>query len=190
MIPKIALISFLIFFSGCDQNPVPRPFGHFRIDVPKHEYQLFSAKCPFTFEYSIYASISSVKKDIYDCWFNVNYPRYNATLHLSYYPVSHENLNTYINDAYTLAMKHLQRAEALDEILIKNDTNRLFGMIYDFKGGTASNFQFYVTDSLNHFLRGALYFNVPPNPDSIAPVEAFIEEDLFRLTESLRWVQH
>ncbi|HBH05701.1 MAG TPA: gliding motility lipoprotein GldD [Flavobacteriales bacterium] len=188
MSPKILLVVLVVFLSGCGKNPVPKPFGHFRIDLPDHEYQQFSKSCPFTFDYSKFATVISVKKGIYDCWFNVDYPKYKATVHLSYYAVSGDVLNTYLEDAYSLAMKHLQRADELDEIQIKNDSNRVFGMIYDFKGGTASNFQFYVTDSVNHFVRGALYFNVPPNPDSIAPVEGFIEKDLFRLTESFRWV--
>ena len=36
-------------------------------------------------------------------------------------------------------------------------------MVYTFQGSTATPMQFYLTDSLNHFVRGALYFNSAQN---------------------------
>ena len=47
--------------------------------------------------------------------------------------------------------------------------------------------QFWITDSTTHYVRGALYFNVAPNPDSIAPVDEYIREDIRHLIESFRW---
>jgi hypothetical protein len=44
-----------------------------------------------------------------------------------------------------------------------------------------------VTDSVNHFLRGALYFNVLPNADSLAPVQNYLREDVLRMLKSLEW---
>ena len=44
-----------------------------------------------------------------------------------------------------------------------------------------------MTDSTEHFLRGALYFNVEPNNDSLAPVLTFIEEDVRHLVNTFRW---
>ncbi|PIV58809.1 MAG: gliding motility lipoprotein GldD, partial [Bacteroidetes bacterium CG02_land_8_20_14_3_00_31_25] len=51
----------------------------------------------------------------------------------------------------------------------------------------ASNIQFYVTDSIRHFVRGALYFETKPNKDSLAPIINFIEQDVTHLVETLRW---
>ena len=48
--------------------------------------------------------------------------------------------------------------------------------------------QFYLTDSTNHFLRGALYFNTEVN-DSIAPVSIFLKDDIKHLIESFRWIE-
>ena len=60
-------------------------------------------------------------------------------------------------------------------------------MLYNLTGNTATNFQFYVTDSNSHFLRGSLYFNIKTNNDSIAPVLSFLEADIIRMIESLKW---
>jgi hypothetical protein len=47
--------------------------------------------------------------------------------------------------------------------------------------------QFFLTDSVNHFLRGALYIREVPNIDSIQPVIDFLEPDIIRLIETTSW---
>jgi gliding motility-associated lipoprotein GldD len=72
--------------------------------------------------------------------------------------------------------------------MIRDDERRIYGVLYEIKGAeAASTLQFYVTDSLSHFLRGALYFNVSPNNDSLAPVIDFIEEDIRHMIGTLNW---
>jgi len=59
--------------------------------------------------------------------------------------------------------------------------------VYNFSGETASDMQFFLTDSTHHFLRGALYFNVSPNKDSLAPVISYIKNDIQHLVNSVSW---
>jgi hypothetical protein len=47
-----------------------------------------------------------------------------------------------------------------------------------------------MTDSTNHFLRGALYFNFSPNNDSLRPVIEHLEADIQQLIESLEWKEN
>ena len=54
-------------------------------------------------------------------------------------------------------------------------------------GNAASPLQFYLTDSIHHFVNGALYFEVQPNYDSILPAVKFIEKDIKHLMETLEW---
>jgi gliding motility-associated lipoprotein GldD len=54
-------------------------------------------------------------------------------------------------------------------------------------GDAASNVQFFLTDSIHHFIRGALYFNNQPNADSMKPVVDFVKEDLRVMLKSFRW---
>ena len=60
-------------------------------------------------------------------------------------------------------------------------------MLYAIEGNAASAAQFFVTDSVRHFVRGSLYFNNVPNADSVAPVNAFIINDIRHLMETLEW---
>ena len=44
-----------------------------------------------------------------------------------------------------------------------------------------------LNDSVNHFLSGALYFETKPNYDSTLPAISYIQKDIMRFIESLRW---
>lgn len=173
---------------SCVSNETPKPKGYFRIDLPKRNYQLFDSTFPYTFEYPVYATLS---KDPYapdqKYWININYPRFRATVHISYKPINN-NLITYLEDARKMVVKHIPKANAIRDSLILDPSRSLFGLAYNIDGnGVASPYQFIVTDSTHHFLRGSLYFNVVPNNDSLQPVIQFIKGDLKHLLNTLRW---
>jgi gliding motility-associated lipoprotein GldD len=65
--------------------------------------------------------------------------------------------------------------------------NGVSGMYFDLGGNTATANQFFLTDTTNHFLRGALYFNASPNADSLGIVNDFLKKDLEHLINTLRW---
>ncbi len=60
-------------------------------------------------------------------------------------------------------------------------------MVYKVEGDAASSTQFYVTDSTTHFLSGSVYFKTKPNYDSILPAIEYLNKDVQRLIETLRW---
>jgi len=70
---------------------------------------------------------------------------------------------------------------------VQRPAQRVYGIVYNVEGPAASPYQFFVTDSTHHFLRGALYFNTQARPDSLAPVAAFMKADVNRLIETLKW---
>ena len=118
---------------------------------------------------------------------NIDYPEFQGRLHLSYFAVN-DNVEQYIEDSRSLAYKHTVKAEAINERLFIKDEARIYGLLYEIEGvSTASSVQFYLTDSTAHFLRGALYFNVAPRNDSLAPVINFIKEDIYHLMETFEW---
>jgi len=82
---------------------------------------------------------------------------------------------------------HIARADAISERYFENDSARVYGILYDLKGNAATAVQFYMTDSVRHFLRGSLYFNSPPNADSLDPVVRYFREDIITLIETLKW---
>ena len=78
-------------------------------------------------------------------------------------------------------------AHAIPERAYTNEEAQVYGLTFDFAGNTATTMQFVLTDSVHHFFRGAVYFSAVPNEDSIAPVAAFVREDMLTLIESFRW---
>ena len=92
--------------------------------------------------------------------------------------------------AYWHSSAHLM-AEALQELYpgIKFGIGPAIenGLYYDVGGNAASAFQFFATDSTQHFQRGALYFDATPNADSLKPVNEFLIEDIFHLVNTLKW---
>jgi len=180
-------ILIAIVFIACENNPVPKPTGYFRIDLPEKNYrQVDTIPFPFSFKLPQYAFVNlrRTKKD--KNFLNIDFTRFGARVHLSYIPVK-DNLPKLLEDSRTLVYKHVVKAQDIKENLVMNQQERVFGTYYQIEGNAASGSQFYLTDSVNHFLRGALYFNVEPNYDSIAPVQAFIKEDLEELIEGFRW---
>ncbi len=178
----------LLLLNACGDTPTPKPGGYFRIDLPERKYRLLDSIFPYSFEYPVYASITMDNHAPAEAnWINIDFPRFKGQVHLSYKPVNN-NLNTFTEDAHSLVMKHIPKASAIEEIRIVNNKNRVFGLAYDIRGtGAASPYQFYVTDSTSHFLRGALYFSVIPNNDSLAPVIDFIKGDIQHLLETIKW---
>ncbi len=91
-----------------------------------------------------------------------------------------------MNDAFNLTNKHSVRASYIDDSLIVTPNN-IHGMFFKVSGEVATANQFFLTDSTKHFLRGALYFNVAPNQDSLMPVNAFLIEDVRHLINTFQW---
>jgi gliding motility-associated lipoprotein GldD len=122
-----------------------------------------------------------------DCWFNLVFPGFNGSLYCSYFPIQNpKELEKHIKDAYKLVREHHVKADFIDEFPILK-SNKIFGMIYSIEGPSASPFQFYLTDSAQHFLRGSLYFNSRTNPDSLAPILNFVRIDLSHLINTFEW---
>lgn len=184
------IISHCILFTSCDSDEdtlLPKPRGYFRIDLPEKKYKPFNSDCPFTFEAPTYAFIHRDEaKNAEPCWLNIDFPRFKGRVHISYKQVDN-NLRTYMEDARSLAAKHQLKASAISEMVIKHDSLKVYGLVYDIEGNAASSLQFYLTDSTENFLRGALYFIAPPNSDSLAPVVEFIRKDVFRLIDTFHW---
>lgn len=186
---KLSCILIVLALSGmaCKTNHTPKPRGYHRISFPDKAYQTFDTIYPYQFEYPEYAIIkrdTSVNSEAY--WLNMLLPEFKGQLHLSYKPVRN-NLFELMEDGRKLAYKHTIKADAINERMFYNEESKVLGVLYEIKGNAASPMQFYATDSLNHFIRGSLYFNVIPNQDSLAPVISFVRDDIMHLMETIEW---
>jgi len=194
---KISLLILLIFLCtlySCREVPVPKPKGFFRIDLPEKHYILFNdkpamtGKMPFSFEYPAYGHLSFQSENENEPgWFNIEFPAFKAKIYLTYKDVKND-FATLMEQTYKMNVKnHITKADAINEQPFINQENKIFGILYDLKGNTASSVQFYVTDSVSHYLRGSLYFSAEPDADSLSPVIEFFREDIIHLIETLRW---
>lgn len=184
---KVVLALFAILLVSCGSEFPPKPRGYFRIDFPQKAYKAIEVPCPYGFSIPEYATLQPyTQQQDRPCWYNLVFPRFKATVHLTYSGVD-KNLVRMIEESHELAYKHTARADAIEELPVLMAEKKVYGTIYQLQGGTASNIQFYLTDSTQHFLRGALYFNAAPNRDSLAPVLSFLAADLDQLIASFYW---
>jgi gliding motility-associated lipoprotein GldD len=189
----IAMIIILVLADGCRQTSVPKPKGFFRIDLPEKEYITFDGEkseipIPVAFEYPAYGHLSLDKEFANEPgWFNIEFPPYNARIYLTYKNVNND-FTSLMEQTYKMNVKnHVSKADAINEQAFNNENERVYGILYNLKGNTASAVQFYVTDSVSHYLRGSLYFSSEPNADSLAPVIDFFRDDIIHLVETLKW---
>lgn len=170
-----------------DEVYSPKPRGYFRIDFPEKKYRLYDSVCPYAFEIPAYTRMVKDKHmGAEPCWLNLEFPKFNATLNLTYKTVNN-NLGNYLQDSHDFANRHQVKATGLDETVIIKDSSKVYGLLFNIEGNTASSLQFYLTDSTHHFLRGALYFNTVPNIDSLRVVVEFIKKDVLHLINTTRW---
>ncbi len=185
LIAFVLISSFVLVSCKGKNNGTPKPKAYFRIDFPEKAYRQYESDCPFTFQYPEY-SIIYPGQDPNPCWVNIDFPINNATIFLTYKPIEN-NLVDLTEDAREFAYQHTVKAESINELSFENDSLGTYGILYNLKGNVASSVQFYLTDSVNHYLRGALYFNCRPNKDSLAPAIDFIREDIVHLMETTEW---
>ena len=190
---KIIISCFLflsIVFVSCDEDDdvySPRPRGYCRIAFPEKKYEPLKTSCPYSFELPVYSNaIEYTKKDAQPCWYNIEFPQFKATIHLSYKSVN-KNVANFIDTSHYFAKKHQARATGIEETIIVREKAKVFGLLFDIDGNAASPLQFYLTDSTRHFLRGSLYFSSKPNIDSIRIVVDFIKKDILHLINTTEW---
>lgn len=185
----VAFVSLLV--TACNSEYTIKPKGYFRIDLPRHEYTTFDRPdFPYTFEYPVYAQITHDSTVFSDndtpYWVNIDFPGFNGKIHVSYKRVGKDNFAKLVDDAFKMTYKHTTKATEIDDSLFHTPQG-LGGIWFNVGGNAATAKQFFITDSVKHFLRGALYFDTTPNEDSLSIVNNFLQEDMKHLINSLRW---
>lgn len=189
----LVLLVCLLMLSSCHNEYTPKAKSYPRIAFPEHKYEPFNpADCPFKFEKPVYAhavddSVYFGEKNNQPCWITLYLAPFDGTINLTYKEIDrNNNFEKLVEDAHKLSYKHTRKAEYINEVRIENE-HGVGGILYDVGGDAASNVQFFLSDSTRHFIRGALYFNTTPNTDSMAPVVAFVKEDLKQLLKTFEW---
>ena len=209
---KAILAAFLfILLVSCNSDYTPKPTGYFKVDLPKHQYRVFDKPgFPYSFEYPVYGDIISdtsffEEKPENPYWLNINFPQFNGKIYISYniiggrtiYKVKARNgeyvdssgFNSFdrlLEGSYNLTYKHTYKASSIEDSAFVTP-NGISGIYFRIGGNAATANQFLVSDSVKHFLRGALYFDATPNADSLSVVNNFLKDDMKHLINTFRW---
>ena len=210
---SLICVALIALYTSCNSPYVSKKRGYFNIELPQRSYQKFDQPgFPYSFEYPTYASI--IKDSTYfdstpenPYWINVDFPQFHSRIFLSYKTIGGKaffrikqpdgsfkdsvGINEFdrmVNDAFTLTNKNNVVSNSINDSLIKTPTG-VHGVFFKVGGNAATSKQFFLTDSLNHFLRGALYFDVTPNADSLKPVQDFLQVDMDHMINTFRWKQ-
>lgn len=181
-----------VMATACNSAYTPKRKGYFKIDFPRHEYRRFDKPgFPYTFEYPVYANVLQDKTFFEDetenpYWINIDFPRFNGKIHISYKEIGRNDFNKLVNDAYNLTYKHTTKATAINDSVMRTPMG-ISGVFFTVGGNAATAKQFFVTDSVKHFLRGALYFDASPNEDSLGIVNEFLQTDMKHLINTFKW---
>lgn len=185
---KLNLVLFIIVLfglTGCQKSSnQPKPKGFLALDYQPANYKPFKVDCPFTFQ--INQSIISKPIRQNSCNYQMVYPDKKAKIFLTYRTIKND-LKKLLVDAQKIPTKHQIKADAISVEVYENKKRRVFGNFYKVKGDAASQAQFYVTDSINHFLVASLYFDAVPNYDSVYPASQYIIDDMKKMMESMKW---
>jgi gliding motility-associated lipoprotein GldD len=186
------VISSLLYGIGCNSEYTIKRRGYFKIDFPPHQYQLFDKPgFPFSFEYPVYAKIAQ-DTTFFEAqpenpwWINIDFPQFNGKIYMSYKEIGKTAFDKLVNDAFSMTYKHTTKATEIKDSFMRTPTG-VTGIFFSVGGNAATAKQFFVTDSVKHFLRGALYFDAAPNADSLGIVNQFLQEDMRHLINTLKW---
>jgi gliding motility-associated lipoprotein GldD len=210
-IKAIFYLLIILFLAGCNSTYTSKMEGYYKIDFPQRQYTSFAEPgYPYTFEYPVYARIAkdssyfdSTSKNPY--WINILFPTFKGEIFISYKNIGSTSVykvktasgayrdslgkndfERMVNDAYNLTYKNDIKAYSIQDSVM-HTPNGITGIFFSLSGNVATAKQFFLSDTLHHFLRGALYFDATPNEDSLRPINAFLQEDMKHIINTLRW---
>lgn len=190
---KFFLLTILtVFVVSCSDETLPKPSAFLRLEYPEANYKEFDTNFPFSFEKNELAKqikARTISSDFGSYAIDLIYTDLKGTIYLTYKPINNnkERLLRLLKDAQGFTQEHTQKADAISEQIFESKEKKVYGMFYEVGGNAASQSQFYVTDSLNHFLTGSLYFYAKPNYDSILPAANYLQKDIQHIMETVKW---
>ena len=187
----VLMLLLTTLLAACGHNDyTPKPVGYIRIDLPEKHYETYDdARLPFTFEKASDAEVVWKKDNARSRYVDLTYPQFHGVVFLSYNALrGREELKGQIDTSYHLLKIHFDHSSGLDEQQFFNEPDHVYGTTCQIKGqNVASTYQFWLTDSTHHFLRGALFVDCTPNNDSLAPILEYLQSDIQHLIETVKW---
>ena len=178
------VVIFALMAIACNDEVTIKPNSQLRLEYPTPEYESIDKELPYSFQKNKEASFISKRNE----GVNLKYSKMKATIYLTYQKVNNgQNIDSLLYDAQKLTYDHTVKAESILEQPRVDSINDVYGMFYMINGNAATHSQFYVTDSINHFVTGSLYFDIKPNYDSLYPAIVYLRNDVRTLMETIEW---
>ena len=175
----ILIIAILCY--SCKEESLPKPKALLRLDYENSQARDYETDY-YLFELSNLAKATAGE----NASLTLDYPSMKGSIFMTYKRIDGD-IERLLSDAQKLSYEHVVKADDILEQPFVNDQSDVYGMYYEVRGDAASQAQFYVTDSVQHFVTGSLYFYAKPNYDSIYPAAVYLQKDIRRIMESLRW---
>lgn len=185
----IAFLAVNFILTACGDDYIPKPKGYNRIDLPERSFVTLEKNLPYSFEHSKHLTVEPDSFNMKEKnWINLHYTSLDARVHLTYKSIEgkRENLKAYLDDALMLTSKHQIKAYGIDEAVVRTPTGYT-GLVSELSGEVPTQFQFFVTDSTDHFLRGALYFKTAVKNDSLEPIIEYVKMDMMHLINTIEF---
>ncbi len=179
---KLIPVLLTFFMVSCGDDTLPKPKAFLSLTYAKPTYKKLPLQRPYVFEYSS----ESLLKDEANNWLKVLYPKQKASLDITYRVID-KNLKELLTESEKLVFKHTVKAEQIVSNNYVDAEKKVYGTLHEISGNAASQIQFHITDSVTHFMKGALYFKTRPNFDSVLPAVDYIKKDILHLMETLKW---
>ncbi len=183
------VLGLILVSCGDDELPIPKPPTFLRINMPEHKYAKMTQEVPYTYELSksyfakpvVYGSVVTPHQEI-------NLGPLNGVVYLNYYPLANQDsLARYINLSNDKVDEHKIKASKIVDKRIIDPKRKVYGTFFELQGDVATNFQFYLTDSVSNFVRGEVLMNCRPNYDSLRPSLDYLRQDLMHMVETFEW---
>ena len=175
-------IIILLLFISCSEGNLPKPKAFLKLEYGEKVYRELTVSRPYSFE----VSNKIILKEMPKKWLKIEYPSLKATVDITYRKVDN-NLRELLIESEKLVFKHTSKAEQITSNDYLSDQKKVYATLHNITGNAASQLQFHITDSINHFIKGALYFKIKPNYDSVFPAVAYIKKDILHLIETFNW---
>ncbi len=207
----LLITTYYFSLTACNSTYTSKKTGYYKINFPERKYTVFQKEgFPYSFEYPAYAQV--VKDSTYfdrdlqnPFWINLDFPELGARIFLSYKAVGGKStykvkqpdgsykdslgnnvFDLMVNDAFKLTSKNESVATSIKDSLFRTK-NGITGVFFRVGGNAATAKQFFMSDTTKNFFRGALYFDVTPNADSLRPVVDFLQQDIDHLINTFKW---
>ena len=120
-------------------------------------------------------------------FFSITYPDYSSKI--SFQIKDLDDLQLELYNFENSIIVHEKQGAVFDVRMIKNTDNNIYGILCYLEGNNiATSAQFFLTDSINYFVKGGLEFESAINPD-MAPQNNIMKSEIFNFIKSFRWAE-